>query len=174
MTRYDVTANIDDWYLPNTAGRVDGTTTLSVSYNNNISPSIYSVGFGDIDTSAIGTDVISAASLFIYIHSYTSTKFVTKTFRITMDDGTYHFIYEGTFTAAGWYEIPLTSDEFAYINKTGDTHMIIGVSSPGALKQRIMNVRAREYVTEGNYSMYMNITHAPAPTSTFIPQMMVF
>jgi hypothetical protein len=136
MTRYDVTANIDDWYLPSTAGRVDGTTTLSVSYNNNVSPSVYTVGFGDIDTSAIGTDVISAASLFIYIHSYTATKFVTKTFRITMDDGTYHFIYEGTFTAAGWYEIPLTSDEFAYINKTGDTHMSYWSFKPRSFKTK--------------------------------------
>jgi len=169
MSIHNITDNLDDWYIDSSSGRVDGTTTLKACYNRALFPTLICDAFGDIDTTTIPTtDVISAATLYFYIDSYTARKGTAKTFSVWMlkaDETSDLLIDSGTFTAAGWYSVVLTAAEYAEVDKGGKTRIRITVPDSGAGKSRDMYVRAREYATVGTYDMYMDITHAAPVTA---------
>lgn len=170
MADYNIAANADDWYSDSGAGAVAGTTTLLCSNNNAIVPPVTDTSVGEIDTSGIpDTDVISAATLYFYVHSYTVTgkPAPTKYYQVWMlslDDTTNYYIGDGIVSAAGWYSIALPSARFADINKTGKTQMSLITTSPGDGKSRLMQIRAKEYA--GTYSMYLSVTHAAPSTGS--------
>lgn len=168
MPIYDITNNNDDWFEDSSTGIDYTSTTLKACYNNTFSPSLICTAYGDIDTTTIPlTDVISGDTLSFYIDSYTATKRVTKIFDVWMlkaDDSAYILIGSYTYSATGWYSIVLTPSQYAEVDKGGYSRIRISVADPGALKYRDMRIRAKEYATNGDWDMKMDITHAPPVT----------
>jgi hypothetical protein len=122
-----------------------------------------------IDTSPIGTDVISAATLYWYHVSYTKTpkaetyqRFIGVGASVILDSA-------ATPPAAGWHSHALEAGELASINKTGNTGVWFQVGDP-TTQQRYWQIRAWDYSPTGTYSCYLAVTHAPAggPTKVSI------
>jgi hypothetical protein len=120
-----------------------------------------SYGEATIDTSAIGTDVISAATFYWYHDGYTKTKAASYQ-RLIYLGGTLIFNDTGTPAAAGWHSHELTSGELALINKTGDTGVLFDVGNPGGTYFRNWQVAAWDYGGAGARACYLAVTHAPA------------
>jgi hypothetical protein len=159
MANYPVTASNKD----GTAGdsHDDTSALLSATQNNDpISPA-YNYAWAELDTSAIGTDVISAATLYWYHSSYTKTKAATYGRVITVGASTI-LNTAATPAAAGWHSEVLTSGELASINKTGDTTVHFQVGNPGSTYFRTWQLRAWDYDGAGGFACYLEITHAPA------------
>lgn len=111
-----------------------------------------------IDTSAIGTDTISAATLYWYHVGYTTNTTYSRIIKVGVDT-----ILNSTATpaAAGWHSEALTSGELAQINKTGSTLVEFDVGTPGKNKYRTWEIRTWDY--SGNaHGAYIAVTHAPA------------
>ena len=159
---YQIAAGSDDWHVHSTQGTIDDATTLSATYNAIFNPAVTSFAYGDISTGSLpdAADILEA-EIYFYIDSYStaappkSTQ-PTKEFYIKIYNGVWSTIHTGTFLAAGWYSYELTSGQLDYINKTGDTNILIGVNDPGVGYNRDMAIRAYEYA--GDYSMYLDIT----------------
>jgi hypothetical protein len=163
MANYPVSAGADDWYdkLVDGVGntKYEGTTTLYAGWNRTITPWSRDDASADIDTSAIGTDTISAATLNIYLHSYAASKGTSQTYYVRIGSGSsYQVVHSGTFSA-GWLSINLAS-YLANINKTGVTRVLVSTDDPGNVKFRALQVRAYEYGSSNQ--IYFDITHAPA------------
>lgn len=170
-TTYDIATNADDWYQVVGGSTVTGTILLKADFNNVLFPSVESWAIGDIDTSGIGTDIVSNATFYFYADSYTVLPArrgaPTKTYKIWMlktDETNWMLIKSGTYTATGWISEVLTAAEYAEIDRDGKTRFRITVDDPGAGKARILQVRAREYTTEGDWDMYLLVSHAPPVT----------
>lgn len=157
MPNYPVTASVKDETV-GTGANTNG-TTLAAVINNALASSSY--GYARLDTAAIGTDVISAATLFWYHDGYTKTKTVAFSRKITIGTAT---ILDSTATpaAVGWHSEVLTAGEFAEINKTGETIVQFLVNDPGGSDFRSWLVRAWDFVPTGTYACYLDVTHAPA------------
>jgi hypothetical protein len=162
VSNYAVNASADD----ETVG--DGATTTGTAmvakFLNSLG-GVYAYGRALIDTSAIGTDTISAATFYWYHNSYTKTKAASFHRRIKL--GTYlggTSILDSTATppAAGWHSEALTSGELSLINKTGDTEVIFDVDDPGGTYDRLWQIAAWDYVPTGTRACYLAVTHAAA------------
>lgn len=166
-TIYNITTGNDDFY----SEQPDGggityyytSTLLQIIRNNVVSPASTSNAYIKINTAGIPDgDTITAATLWIYEHSYTATKGITKTFNIYMPAISF-IVYNKTY-AGGWTSEVLDATEMAAINKTGTTDFTVTVSDPGAAKTRSMAVRAYEYDTPSTFSAYLDVTHAAPST----------
>ena len=172
MATYNITTGNDDFYVyqPDGSGNTYyyTTTTLIAGRNNVVSPSVTYTAYINIDTSGIPDgDVISAATLYIYEHSYTSSKGISKLYSIYFPSDSSYIVYGKTY-AGGWTSEALDTSQMAAINKTGTTDFTLSVPDPPAFKFRTFNIRAYEYDTPSTFSAYLVVTHA-AP-STYKPQ----
>lgn len=174
MTYYYVQTGNDDYYISSGTGTVYTTPQVWVGYNNTITPSVVEVGYARINTSGIGTDTISDADLYIDEYSYTSSRGVTRVYKVwILDSAIYRLLTNGTLTygaSPAVRTIKLTATELTYINKSGYTDIRVTVDDPGAGKVR--NFRFKAYETAQANAIRLNVTHAPA--STFTPKMMVY
>lgn len=157
MPNYAVSASAKDETVG--SGANTGGTLLLALWNNSFATQSY--GKALINTSAIGTDVISAAAFKWYHHDYTKTKAASYRRRITIG-GTDILVSTATPAAAGWHSEDLTSGELALINKTGETEVLFNVDDPGSTYFRSWNVRSWDYDGAGGFACYLQVTHAPA------------
>jgi hypothetical protein len=166
MTNYPVVNNADDYYYNSNTGNVTGTNTLFATKNNVVVPNYQETIYLKIDTSGIGTDEISSATLYFYIHGYTFSgrPAPARTF-FAVIDGTYN-IGSGTHVSNGWYSLALDSTAIGYINKTGTTDIYLAVQDPSRGYARSMEVRAKEYT--GDYEAYLEVKHVPASSGQVI------
>ena len=161
MSNYAVSASADD----ETVGHGASTTGVDlIAKVLNSAGGLISNGRALIDTSAIGTDVISAATLYWYHVVYTKTKAATFHRRINIDDilvGLSILDSAATPAAAGWHSEVLTPGEIALINKTGYTELFFLVDDPGGAYDRYWEVQSWDY---GDHSRacYLAATHAAA------------
>lgn len=161
-TYYVATGN-DDYYY-GTDGTVKTTSLLKADYSNISSPSSINEIIADITTSGIGTDTISAATLYWDESSYQASSRVSKTYNIYQVQGsTTVKIATYTFGTAAVRSLVLNSTQLGYINKTGKSRFQIDVDDPGTFKLRILNIKA--YETSQANAMRLSVTHAPAATS---------
>jgi hypothetical protein len=140
-----------------------GANTTGVDLNaffSNTLGGLTSYGKALIDTSAIGTDVISAVRVYWYHVSYTKTKAATYHRRVKVG-GSAVLDSSATPAAAGWHSQDLTSGQFSLINKTGETELRFEVDDPGSTYDRTWVVQAWDY---GDHSRacYLAVTHAAA------------
>ena len=156
MPNYPVTTSARDGV---TGTHPDTTATLLRAEENN-SSGVHNLVFADIDTSAIGTDTITAATLYWYHDSYTKTKAATFS-RNVLVGGVNIFNSSATPAAAGWHSEALTGGELVNINKTGDTAIEFSVDDPGSTYFRLWTIRAWDY-DSGASACYLAITHAAA------------
>ncbi len=124
-----------------------------------------SQGRATLDTSAIGSDTITAATLHWYTH-VDSTKFPkanTWAHAIRIIGGS--TIYENTTAkeSAGWSSHALTGGELAEINTSGDTEFEFAVGAVGSSTySRLWFLRTWDHTPNGDYSVYLEVTHAAA------------
>lgn len=157
MPNYPVTASAKDETVG--SGANTNGAALVVSFLNSAG-GLNSYGRALIDTSAIGTDVISAATVYWYHDSYSKTKAAAFHRRVQVN-GTAVLESSATPAAAGWHNEVLTSGELALINKTGETEIHFEVDDPGSTYDRTWSVAAWDY---GDHSRacYLVVTHAAA------------
>ena len=160
MPNYPVAASAKDETIGHAANTTGVILTAKVV---NTLGGLTSYGTALIDTSAIGTDVISAATFYWYHVLYNKTKAAAYHRRIKIDglSGLSLLDSSATPAAAGWHSEVLTSDEIARINKTGDTRIDFIVDDPGGIYDRYWEVQAWDY---GDHSRacYLAVTHAAA------------
>lgn len=162
MADYPVTASAKDETVSDYGIDSTTATTMQANFINSLgSPARTSYGKALLDTSAIGTDTISAATLYWYHESYTKTKAATFHRRIKVG-GTAVLDSSATPAAAGWHSEALTSGELALINKTGETEVLFDVADPGGSYDRSWAVRSWDNGGAGAYACYLAVTHAPA------------
>lgn len=160
MPNYAVAASGKDETLGYGANTND--TTLSIGYTYLLGDPIGSPSTGQalIDTSAIGTDTITAATLYWYHTGYTKTK--TNAFSRQISVGASQILNSSaTPGGEGWHNEVLTSGEFASINKTGETTVSFGMTDPGT-GFNSWTIQAWDYVPTGSRACYLAVTHAPA------------
>lgn len=165
MTLYYVGVGVDDWWSSTALGTNNYTTTrLNAGWNNVIVGGDIRNAYADVDTSSIGTDVISSATLYLNEYDYSVVgRGVAKTYRVRIWTGSnFVTLTNGslTFTTATTRSIVLTSTEIGYINKTGKTSFSIQVDDPGAGCSRIF--RCNAYETSQATALRLNVDHAPA------------
>jgi hypothetical protein len=156
MPNYPVTASADDGYT----GTINDTAGTAISAAWTYGPDTHLTGFANIDTSAIGTDTISAATLWFWHVGYTLTSPAPTRQRRIKVGGTTILDTTVAAGAAGWKSEVLTAGEFALINKTGVTNVLFEVDDPAA-GGRNWQVQAWDY---GDHSRapYLAVTHAAA------------
>jgi len=115
-------------------------------------------GYAYIDTSAIGTDTISAATLYWYHSAYSKSK--AAAFSRIIQVGTEVVLNSSATPSVGWASQVLNSTAIAQINKTGETLISFGVDDPNPY-DRTWSVRAWDY-DSGTSACYLDVTHAPA------------
>jgi hypothetical protein len=158
MAQYDQDAAADDY---DDIGA--GTDTIQTSCSGT-DPEAATSCYGTINSSAIpDSDVISAATFYIYVHSITYTK-QTRAFRVfveSFDCGTV------AATTAGWKSLALPSGALSSISKTGNTNIRVTVDG-GTYEESVLiyNFRAYEYDPDGTLDMYLEVTHAAAGGKT--------
>ncbi len=160
MPNYPVTASNKDGYT-GSVGSFDTTTTLIAECVNSLGDPITANAWANIDTSAIGTDTISAATLYWYHVSYTKSKSATYHRRVRVG-GSAILDNSDTPAAAGWHSEALTSGELSLINKTGDTAIGFEVDDPGSSYDRVWSIQAWDYTPTGTRACYLAVTHAAA------------
>jgi len=166
--------SVTNCHVPNSGsdgvtGTYPDTSATVLIAMSNIAVGEYLTAVIDIDTSPIGTDAISAATLYWYHVSYTKTpKAETYQRLISVGSST---ILDSTATppAAGWHSHALEAGELASINKTGNTRVWLQVGDP-TIQQRNWQIRAWDYSPTGTFSCYLEVTHAAAggPTTVSI------
>ena len=156
MANYAVAASANDGYV----GTTNDTAGNELRAEYSVVSGEVTAGFADIDTSAIGTDTISAATLWFYHVGYTLTTPALGRRRIIRVGGT--TILDTTVSAgtAGWKSEALTAGELALINKTGTTRVLFDVDDPGA-GGRLWRLQAWDY-SDHSRACYLAVTHAPA------------
>jgi hypothetical protein len=165
---YPVTSSADDWQ-DGYSGKIDNLDELLVqSWWPSEDPG-YDLGYADLDTSGIGTDTISAATLYWYHVNYAKERTLGYQRTITVGSAT---IFSDTSApgAAGWHSHALTSGELAQINKTGKTRVSFYAGAGlGSTGYREWTIKAWDY---GDHSLavYLEVTHAPpgGPTKASI------
>lgn len=159
MPNYAVSASAKDG--TNGSGANTNGTSLVASYNYTTGDptGAPSDGFALIDTSAIGTDTITAATLYWYHTGYTKTKTNAYSRRIRVG-GTAILDTSATPAAAGWHSEALTSGELSLINKTGETGIGFEMNDPGT-GFNAWTIQSWDY---GDHSRacYLAVTHAAA------------
>lgn len=164
MANYPVVASADDGYTGTTNDTPGDSILASWTYG----PDTHLTGFADLDTSAIGSDAISAATLWFYHLGYTLTSPASTRHRRIKIAGTTVLDTTVAAGAAGWKSLVLTSGQLALINKTGLTQVTFEVDDPAA-GGRLWTLQAWDY---GDHSRacYLAVTHAPAggPTRMLI------
>ncbi len=166
MPAYHCLNSLDDRQLGSGASTTG--TTITIQDNNVLA--LQSTARIDLDTSGIGTDTITAATIYWY-NNVASTKHKDATWdhRIYFYNGSVKgsMIYQNTTGAEpiGWRSHALTSGELAEINKTGDTLFLFEVPDPGnPLWHRTWVIRAWDFVPNGTFSVYLEVTHASGAT----------
>ena len=156
MPNYPVVASADDGYTGTTNDTAGDTFAASWTYG----PDAHLTGFVNINTSAIGTDEITAATFWFYHLGYTLTAPAATRHRRIKVGGTAILDTTVAAGAAGWKSEVLTAGELALINKTGVTAILFEVDDPAA-GGRNWQVQAWDY---GDHSRapYLAVTHAPA------------
>ena len=160
MTDYHCTVSADDGQ-GGTGAHTSGTLN-EAEYNRFIDPAASSFAYAHIDTSAIGTDVISAATLHYYCNN--NTKFPkTLAHNNYIQISTTTIFSTASKVPSGWNSHALTSGGLSLINKSGDTFIYWRVGG-GLLIGETRNwwIRAWDYTPTGDFSAYLAITHAPA------------
>jgi hypothetical protein len=162
MADYKVAASADD----GTSGGTNPNTNLSdleAYYNDALGPTSESYGWAQIDTSSIGSDTITAATVYWWNRSYAKTKQASYHQSITIS-GYEVFDYNGGTmpSVVSWESHALTSGEFQYINTSGVTEIRFYVDNPGSSRYRQWNVWAYDYDGAAGRSPYLAVTHAPA------------
>lgn len=157
MPNYPVTASAKDETVG--AGATTTGVDMTVSYSTTLGGTS-STGVANLDTSAIGTDTITAATLYWYHSAYTKSKLGTYNRLITVGG---HGVLNSTATppAAGWHSVALDATAQGYINKTGDTQVIFDVGNANPY-DRQWTIRAWDYGGAGAYACYLAVTHAAA------------
>jgi len=156
MALYPVAASNKD----ETVGSGASTTDPSMLSTYNYTAGTYSYGRAYIDTSAIGTDVISAATFYWYHQAYTKTK--TNAFSRIIRIGGLGFLSSSSNPgAAGWHSQALTAGQFSQINTSGETEIGFDMNDPG-VGFNAWTIRAWDYDGAGTYACYFDVTHAPA------------
>jgi hypothetical protein len=160
MTDYAVGASANDGTggtggsAPNTTG-----TILSAEINSGLSADTF--GWANIDTSAIGTDTISAASIHWVHHGYTKPKAIAFSRLIYVDSTIILDTADAPGISGGWDSHDLTAGEFSLIDTSGVTAIVFDVADPGGSNYRKWDIRAWDY--DGGISdAYLSITHAAA------------
>lgn len=167
MTTYNQNSANDDYYEHSVDGPVYDTDTILAGANYSAAPTYETVSYGLIDTSGIpDTDVISAATFYIYVHSVTASRGVTKEFSVVV--GTSGFVGIISASTAGWKSVNVTSDYFFAISKTGDTGIYVAATTEVEAGIISYAFRAYEYDPDGTLDMYLEITHAPPGSSTSV------
>lgn len=141
------------------AANTDGVGLVAMYVHSLGDPAPNSGGYAYIDTSAIGSDVISAATLYWYHQSYTKTK--SLAYSRTIYVGASLVLNSSATPSAGWNSEALSGAELAEINTSGETLVQFGVADPGT-GDRVWTVRAWDYDGSGTYACYLEVTHAPA------------
>ena len=168
-TIYDIATGNDDWYSRFTDGvgfsYFYTTTTIYAQWNRFLSPYIRDGAYGDIDLSPIpDTDIITAATLYYYVHSYTSSRGTSKIYTIGSTDYGGNIVINKAYTSTGWNSQVLTAAQYGSLTKTGLSQFYFSVPDPGTSKSRYMQLRAYEYSPTDIYDMYLDVTHGPAST----------
>lgn len=162
MPNYPVTASAKDETISDYGASSTTSTVMTANFLNSLgSPARTSYGRALLDTSAIGTDTITAATLYWYHEAYTKTKAATFDRRIIVG-GTEILHSAATPAAAGWHSEALLSGELALINKTGETEVLFEVGDPGGSYDRSWTVRSWDNGGAGAYACYLAVTHAAA------------
>lgn len=156
MPNYAVTASADDGHT----GSVNDTSGTTISASWTYGSDVQTTGFANIDTSAIGTDTISAATFWFYHVGYTLTSPAPSRHRRIKVGGT--AILDTTTAAggAGWKSEALTAGELALINKTGVTAILFEVDDPSS-GGRNWQVQSWDY-SDHSRACYLAVTHAAA------------
>jgi len=158
VPNYAVGASNKDGYT-GTDGSSDSATTMLAKFVNSIGPN-NSYAWANIDTSAIGTDTISAATFYWYHVGYSKTKAASYHRRIRVG-GTAILDSSATPAAAGWHNQALTSGQLSLINKTGETAILFEVNDPGDPYDRVWTIQTWDYTGHGR-ACYLAVTHAAA------------
>lgn len=162
MPTYGVAAsNKDGWAGTNGPSTTD--TVLRAEQSRLLDPDLVRYGWAKIDTSPIGTDEISAATLWWYTEScIKSPKSETFDHYIQIVGG--GAIYASTVQeAAGWKSHALGAGELSLINKTGETEIMFAQNLPTLPDGgRTWLIRSWDYTPNGTYSVYLVVTHAAA------------
>lgn len=156
MPNYAVAASADDGYT----GTTNNTSGDSIVASWTYGPDTHLTGFANINTSAIGTDTISAATLWFYHTGYTLTAPATTRHRRIKVGGTAILDTTVAAGAAGWKSEVLTAGELALINKTGITAILFEVDDPGA-GGRQWSLQSWDY-SDHSRACYLAVTHAAA------------
>jgi len=168
-TYYIDTAN-DDWYVHSVTGRQDGTNEIWVQKNNVITPNYSEIGYGDILTSGIGTDVISAATLYIDEYAYSLSRGLRAGYTVWIWTGSaFTTLYYGSMIygrTPAVRTIALTPTEIGYINTSGKTQFRVTV--PDVLGGKYSFFKYKAYETAQANALRLSVTHAPAATGQVI------
>jgi hypothetical protein len=160
MAEYHCTASNDDGQAGNDAN--SNATTMIAEWSLLLSPNVISSGYANIDTSAIGTDEITAATLYWYTEAdikYPKAETFDKYIKI----GSTVVWSSTSIQSAGWASHALTAGELALINKSGDTAVTFHQVEPTQFQGfRRWTLRTWDYTPNGDYSVYLVITHAAA------------
>jgi hypothetical protein len=156
MPNYPVAASEFDEQL-GTGANTTGTEIVA-SINNLIGANSY--GYIRLDTSAIGTDTITSATLHWYHVGYTKSKTVGFSRRITVGASV---VLDSALTppAAGWHSEVLDPGELGDINPAGDTLVQFSVLDPGGLENRSWTIQTWDY-TDHSRACYLEVAHAAA------------
>lgn len=169
VTEFHCLVSTDDWQIG--TGVSSSGTTIDIQEQPDFTFSSQARIF--LDTSGIGSDTITAATLHWYNDSASSKspKAATYDHRIKFQGGA--TIYQNTAQeAAGWQSHALTAGELASINTSGDTVFDLFMPAPSAGQSRMWTIRAWDHTPTGDYSVYLEVTHAatggPTKVSTII------
>jgi len=158
MTMYYVATGADDYDDDSTTN-----TTLKIEDNNVFFPNPTEVyAYAKVTTSGIGTDDISAATVYWDEYSYSASRGTTKTYNVLMWNGS-SYTNIGTFTHDKYpatRSIVLNATQRGWISKTGTTNFHITVDDPGTSRSRLLHIKA--YETAQANAFRMDVTHAPA------------
>ena len=156
MANYAVAASADDGYT----GTINDTSGTTIVAAWTYGPDTQLTGFANINTSAIGTDTISAATLWFWHVGYTLTSPAPSRQRRIKVGGTTILDTTVAAGAAGWKSEVLTAGELALINKTGVTNVVFEVDDPGS-GGRSWQLQSWDY-SDHSRAPYLAVTHAPA------------
>lgn len=158
VTEFHCLNSVDDQQIGD--GASTGTTVMVVQHDNTLV--LESFCRIHLDTSGIGTDTISAATFHWYAHTASTKgpKAATWDHYIEFNSGATFYSNTSAAEPAGWSSHALTGGELAGINKSGDTVINFMVPDPGSTYGRKWQIRAWDYVPNGDFSAYLEITHA--------------
>lgn len=158
VTEYHCLNSGDDAQLGDGAS----TTGTTILISDNRITETNSTARVDLDTSGI-SDTITAATLYWYNDgdSDKSPKAATYDHEIYFYNGGTKGaqIYDSTVQELdGLNSHALTAGELSSINTSGDTSFLFEVPAPGASETRSWTIRAWDFVPNGDFSVYLEVT----------------